>query len=138
MSRTMKRYNPEQLHTPQGFSHVTVAPATEKIAFISGQVSYNEQGEVIGAGDIGAQTAQIFQNLQHALSAIGASFQDILKFTFFVKNLDHNAMAEIRRVRAEYLDGDALPASTMVGVGALAKPDLLLEVEAYVLTGRVE
>lgn len=129
----MKRYNPEQLATPQGFSHVTVASA-EKVAFISGQVSYNQEGEVVGLGDMAAQTAQIFDNLNHALSAIGATFKDVMKFTFFVKDLDHNAIADIRRVRARYLDSSCLPASTMVGVGALAKPELLLEVEAYVLT----
>lgn len=134
----MKRYNPKQLATPQGFVHVTVAPATAKVAFISGQVSYNQQGEVVGVGDVGAQTAQVFENLQHALSAIGATFQDVLKFTFFVKGLDQGAIAEIRRVRAKYLDSATLPASTMVGVGELAKPELLLEVEAYVLTGAVE
>lgn len=123
--------NPASLSTPSGFSHITIG-AAQQIAFISGQVAYDEQGTIVGVGDLAKQTRQVLENLSRALSAIGADFNDVLKFTFFVKNLSEEAVATIRQVRTDFLSPTNPPASTMVGVAALAKRDLLLEVEAYV------
>ena len=90
--------------------------------------------DVVGIGDLGAQTRQVFVNLGSALDAAGSGFDRLLKLTFFVRDLSEAAVATIRQARREFLVDDALPASTMVGVAALAKPSLLLEVEAYALT----
>ncbi|WP_315838571.1 RidA family protein [Bradyrhizobium prioriisuperbiae] len=114
-----------------GFSHIALGSARE-LAFISGQVAYDSDGNIVGIGDLARQTRQVLENLSHALDAVDATFDDILKFTFFVRNLSEEAVATIRKVRTEYLSSSNPPASTMVGVAALAKRDLLLEVEAYV------
>jgi len=129
----MLRMNPTQLFTPDGFCHAVQAPANGKLLFISGQVSYDSQGEVIGAGDIAAQTRRIFDNLQTILDAAGATFDDIVKYTFYVKDMSPEAIQAIRKVRADYISAQALPSSTMIGVSALAKEELLLEVEAYAM-----
>lgn len=131
MSNPVRFINPASLSAPNGFSHVAVG-AAQQIAFISGQVSYDGRGKIVGVGDLAAQTRQVLENLSLALEAIGADFNDVLKFTFFVKNLSEEAVATIRRVRKDFLSPTNPPASTMVGVAALAKQDLLLEVEAYV------
>jgi enamine deaminase RidA (YjgF/YER057c/UK114 family) len=125
--------NPPLLARPNGFSHLAIAPAG-RVVFVSGQVAYDPSGNVVGAGDLAAQTRQVFVNLSHALGAAGSGFDRVLKLTFFVRDLSEAAVATIRQVRREFLVDDALPASTMVGVAALAKASLLLEVEAYALT----
>ena len=131
MSKSIRFINPASLFAPNGFSHISIG-AAQQIAFISGQVSYDEKGNIVGVGDLAKQTRQVLENLSRALSAIGADFNDVLKFTFYVKNLSEESVATIRQVRKEFLSPTNPPASTMVGVAALAKADLLLEVEAYV------
>ena len=132
---TIERLNPPQLARPSGFVHVTACTA-ERLVFVAGQVAYETDGTIVGAGDFAAQTHQVMKNLQHALAATGATFRDVVKLTFFVKGMDEAAIRAIRAARTHYLPDDALPASTMVGVAALARPELLLEVEAYAVVGR--
>lgn len=132
---TIERLNPPQLARPSGFVHVTACTA-ERLVFVAGQVAYETDGTIVGAGDFGMQTHQVMKNLQHALACAGATFRDVVKLTFFVKGMDEAAIRAIRAARTSYLPDDALPASTMVGVAALARPELLLEVEAYAVVGR--
>lgn len=130
MTPTIRYQNPPSLATPSGFTHVTDVTGG-RLVFVSGQVAYDGKGNIVGIGDVAAQTRQVLRNLAAALEAADSDFAHVLKFTFFVRNLTPDAMAQIRTVRKEFLDADRLPASTMVGVAALAKEDLLLEVEAY-------
>lgn len=132
MTDSIRYLNPRQLARPNGFSHLTEA-AADRLVFVSGQVSYDPAGNIIGAGDLAAQTRQVFVNLGHALEAAGSGFDRVVKLNFFVRNLSEAAVATIRHVRKEFLVETALPASTLVGVAALAKEALLLEVEAYAL-----
>ena len=121
--------NPASLSKPAGFTHVTEGPA-DRLVFISGQISCDAEGKVVGAGDMAAQARQVFGNLGKALEAAGSGFDHVLKLTTFVCNISPQATAAIREVRKDFLDEKALPASTMVGVAGLARPELLLEVEA--------
>ncbi len=132
MGPLIRYQNPASLATPSGFSHVTDAPG-DRLVFVSGQVAYDAQGRTVGVGDMAAQTRQVLHNLGQALEAADSDFAHVLKFTFFVRNMNADAIAQIREVRKEFLDERRLPASTMVGVAALAKDDLLLEVEAYAI-----
>ncbi len=132
MSSLIARSNPPALARPNGFSQVTEA-SVDRLIFISGQVSYDQAGNVVGVGDLAAQTHQVFTNLQHALDACGSGFDQVVKLNFFVRDISEAAVATIREVRKTFLVQDALPASTMVGVAGLAKQALLLEVEAYAL-----
>lgn len=130
MGSQIRYQNPASLATPSGFSHVTDGPG-ERVVFVSGQVAYDTQGKTVGVGDMAAQTRQVLTNLGQALAAADSDFGHVMKLTFFVRNLNADAIAQIREVRKEFLDERRLPASTMVGVAALARDDLLLEVEAY-------
>lgn len=130
MGSPIRYQNPGALATPSGFSHVTDGPG-DRIVFVSGQVAYDGQGRVVGIGDIAAQTRQVLRNIGQALEAADSDFAHVLKFTFFVRDMNADAIAKIREVRKEFLDERRLPASTMVGVEALAKDEILLEVEAY-------
>lgn len=131
MSDAIRHINPPSLPKPFGFTHVTVGPA-QQIAFISGQVSCDAQGNIVGPGDLAKQTRQVLENLSAALASVNATFNDVLKFTFFVKDLTEESVATIRHVRKDYLPPTNPPASTLIGVPALVHPALLLEVEAYV------
>ncbi len=130
----MKEFvSPPTLARPSGFSHIVRATGKTTI-YISGQVSYDKAGAVVGANDIAAQTKQVFLNLQAALGAGGATMQDVVKTVFFVRDLDADKIRAIREVRTEFFDQTDPPASTMIGVAALARPELLLEVEAIAVT----
>lgn len=124
--------NPEALARPKGFAHVcrSSAPLT---LYVSGQVAYDSHGQVVGVGDLRVQTAKVYSNIATALRSAGASMGDVVKTTLYVRDLDPEKAAVIREVRARYFPAGHEPTSTMVGVASLARPELLLEVEAVAM-----
>jgi enamine deaminase RidA (YjgF/YER057c/UK114 family) len=122
--------NPAALAAPHGYSHVVTAKGAGKTVFISGQVAWNAKGDIVGKGDLRAQTIQAYENLKTALAAAGASFSDMVKMNTYVVNLRPEDVAVIREVRSRYLPADKPPASTLIGVQALVVEGLLIEVEA--------
>ncbi len=121
---------PEGVAPGRGYTHVV--SGTGRLVAISGQVAFDEHGEVVGPGDPEAQARQVFGNLQRCLAAAGATFADVIKLTYFVTDAAY--LPAIRKVRDEFLRTGPLPASTAVQVAALVFPDLLLEIEALALT----
>lgn len=117
------------LAAPVGFSHVTVAKPG-RLVHVSGQVSKDATGQIIGVGDLALQTKQVYANLQAALKAAGATFSDVIKVTTYVVDLTAEKGAVVREVRNRMLGESAYPASTLVGVGSLIASQLLIEVEA--------
>jgi enamine deaminase RidA (YjgF/YER057c/UK114 family) len=124
--------NPSTLCPTFGWTHV-VAATGGKTVYVSGQVSVNERGEVVGRGDLRAQTVQTFENLGRALAAAGATFRDVVKSNLYVVGLEPDDIAVIREVRARYFDAAQPPASTLVGVAALVGADWLIEIEVVAL-----
>ena len=100
-----------------------------KTVFVSGQLSVNKRGAVVGKGDMRTQTEQTFKNLQHALDAVGARFQDVVKMNLFVVGLKPEHVPIIREVRGRYVHAEKPPASTLVGVSALVGAEWLIEIE---------
>lgn len=121
--------NPPELCPTFGWTHVVSAMGGKTI-HISGQVAINAQGEVIGRGDMKAQTEQAFHNVGLALAAAGATFKDVVKTSLFVVGLKPEHVPTIREVRSRYVWAEHPPASTLVGVSALVGPDWLIEIEA--------
>ena len=113
-----------------GYAHAVTASG--RFAFISGQVALDATGRLVGAGDLAAQTRQALGNLHGVLLALGAGWPDVARFTWYV--LDATAAQTIRDVRDELigpaLAGRANPASSLVQVAALVRPEFLIEVEA--------
>ena len=116
------------LHNP-GFSQVVVASGTRSI-HTAGQVSIDERGALVGAGDLAAQTAQAMRNVGLALAAAGATYADIVKITTYVVNYKPEHRTVIGQARVPFFAGGTPPASTLVGVTALALPEWLVEIEA--------
>lgn len=121
--------NPKELSNPGTYTHV-VAAEGRRLIFISGQIALDAQGQLIGKGDLRAQTKQVFENLKTALASAGAGFSDVVKTTMFVVNYKAEMRPALVEVRSQYLPKENPPASTLVGVTALAREELLLEVEA--------
>ena len=99
-----------------------------RTVYISGQISADEHGQLVGAGDFEAQARQVFLNLGLALAAAGMDFSQVVKFGIFLTDAAH--IPTLRRVRNEFINTTQPPASTLVQVTALAQPDWLIEVEA--------
>ncbi len=111
------------------YSHVVVA-AGKRTIYTAGQVSIDAFGTLVGAGDVAAQTAQAMRNVGLALAAAGATYADIVKITTYVVNYKPEHRTVIGAARAPFFASGEPPASTLVGVAALALPDWLVEIEA--------
>lgn len=126
--------NPTELCPTNGWTHV-VATSGGKTIHISGQVGVDERGQVVGKGDLKAQTEKTFQNIDVALKAAGATFRDVVKMNLYVVGLKPEQVPHIREVRARYVNMANPPASTLVGVSALVGADWLIEIEAVAVVG---
>lgn len=123
-----KRFlNPDTLSAPFGYSHVVDSP-TDRIVYISGQVPLDNDGQLVGEGDFEAQTRQVFENLTRALEAANVAWSDVVKLNYFLT--DVSRITVVRSIRDEYVDTDRPPASTLVQVGGLFRPEVMVEIEA--------
>ena len=103
--------------------------------YTAGQVSIDERGALVGADDLAAQTTQAMRNLGLALAAAGATYADIVKITTYVVNYEPEHRTVIGKARAAFFASGMPPASTLVGVAALALPEWLVEIEAVAVIG---
>lgn len=123
----VRHLNPPALPPSPGYTQVVTATGGTTV-YISGQVALTPDGTLVGAGDLEAQTVQVFENLRAALAAAGATFEHVVKLTIFV--LDASQAPTIRAVRDSYVNTQAPPASSAVEVRRLFRDDFLIEVEA--------
>jgi enamine deaminase RidA (YjgF/YER057c/UK114 family) len=124
----------EGLFKSPAYSHTVVATGARTV-YISGQVAMDAEGKLVGEGDIGAQTEQVMRNLGAALAAAGASFADVVKITTYVVDYKPEMRTVIGKSRSPFFAGREPPASTLVGVSALAAPGWLIEIEAVAVVG---
>lgn len=124
-----ERLNPPELSRPRGYSHVVTARGGKQV-FVAGQVALDAEGNVVGKGDLKAQADKVFDNLRLALRAAGAAPQDVVKLNTYVVGYKAQDLAVVREARSRALGDSAVPASTLVGVQALAREELLIEVDA--------
>ncbi len=120
-------HNPTTMASPKGYSHVAEVRGG-KLVFIAGQVAMDPTGALVGGGDYRLQAEQVFQNLGRALEAAGGTFRDLVRISCYLVDLSH--LPEVREVRDRYVDREHPPTSTAVQVGALFRPEYLLEIDA--------
>ena len=108
-------------------SHYTDAVVAGELLFVSGLIAVDRHGALVGGDDVAAQTRQVFENLRAVLDEAGCRFEDVVKVTVYLTDVDDRP--KINPVRQEVF-GDARPASTLVEVSALAVSGALLEIEA--------
>jgi 2-iminobutanoate/2-iminopropanoate deaminase len=116
------------LAPPPGYSHAVVVEHG-KIIYLSGAISADARGSVVGGSDFRAQATQAFENLKAELAAVGATTASLVKLNYYVVGLDHDKVLALREVRDKFLDRDHLPASTLTGVVALARDEYVIEIE---------
>lgn len=118
--------NPTGMHPAPGFSHVAVAQGT-KVVHLAGQVALAEDFSIVGGDDLGAQTEAAMRNVEAALGAAGAAWDDVVRRTIYTL---HPTEYEIITAAIDRVTGGAdHPAQTIVGVTGLAVPGLLIEIE---------
>ena len=122
------RSNPDTVAAPMGTYSQAVRVETGDAVWIhvSGQIAIDAEGNLVGPGDMRAQTRQVFENLKAILEANGATFADAVKIGTYLTTLDD--LAGMREVRSEYLMAEP-PASTAVQVVALVVPEALIEID---------
>lgn len=99
---------------------------------LSGTVALDSEGNVVGQGDVYAQSKQIFKNIEEALTSAGATMADVVKITTYLTDI--SGYREFGRARTEAFPG-GVPSSTAVATPALIMPELLIEVEAIAVIG---
>jgi enamine deaminase RidA (YjgF/YER057c/UK114 family) len=133
MSSNLRFMNPEAIAKPGGYSHVVEITGPGRIVYIAGQLGLKPDGKI--AGDFRAQTVQAFENLKAALAAVGATFNDVVKLNNYLVDITANIGA-YREVRDKYVNTAQPPASTTIGVPALARDGALFEAEAIVMLAK--
>ena len=103
---------------------MTVVPG--KLVFLSGILSRNADGEIVGKGDMRKQMQQVFENITVALEAAGATWQDVVKRQTFTTDIDEFYKHVDIRTK---LMGGALSTSTAIQISRLSHPDFMIEVE---------
>ena len=122
----MKTYNPSTVFAPTGpFSHGVETPAGARWLHVSGQIGVAPDGKV--PADFEAQATQCWRNIKGVLAAAGMGVENLVKCTHFLTRAED--VATYGKIRAREL-GEARPASTLLVISALARPGLLVEVEA--------
>ena len=102
-------------------------PEIKRFIWVSGQLSLNEDGKLIGKGNIEEQTEQCIKNIENALKKLGGSLEDVIQVTVFVKEM--GGLKTIHEVRLKYFK-EPYPTSTLVEVKGFVNPDALIEINA--------
>lgn len=126
-----ERLNPPDLYdaVQYGFSHASVSGAGRTV-HCAGQVAWDRNQNVVGVGDLAAQTRQVVQNLKAVLAAAGAGPADIVRIRTYVVDHTPDKLGVVGAEMAAFWDGATPAPNTWIGVQALALPDFLIEIEA--------
>ncbi len=122
-----RQVNPWEWQNAMGFSQAWLVDGATSIVFASGQAPISPEGELIGEGDFEGQVRQVFENLRTVVEEAGATLESVVKLTVFLTDISR--LRDYTRIKAGFFTGDQ-PASTAVEVAALARPEMMVEVEA--------
>jgi 2-iminobutanoate/2-iminopropanoate deaminase len=120
-------FNPPDMWAPFGAFSMGVIQGDGQVVYLKGQVSLNVAGEVVGEGDMKAQTRQVLENIRTMLRGIGGEMADIMSLTHYVTDI--SKFMETGPIRREFFAAP-FPVTTTVQVAALYRPDLVVEITA--------
>lgn len=121
--------NPDTLHKNPAFSNVIVVSGPVKTVYVGGQDAVDASGNIVGKGDIRAQTEQVLKNIQAALAAGGAGLEHVIKWNLYVVQ-GQSLQAGFEAFQRVWGRRPNPPAISMAFVAGLAHPDFLLEMDA--------
>ena len=128
----IERRNPDGLFSIDGFTQIVVAENAGRVAYIAGQGAFDADFELVGAGNLHAQTIQAFRNLRTAVESLGADVSDIVSTTMYVVDINAEKVKIFGQAMTTALDGQPFPpnASSLIGVQGLAAEGMLVEISA--------
>lgn len=123
--------NPDSLFpsVQHGFSQV-VSTSGRKMAFISGQTARDKTKKIVGGDSLLEQARQALRNVQAAIEATGGTLKDIVALRIYIVNYQPENAEAVSIALSEFFSSTNPPASTWIGVSALAVPEFLIEIEA--------
>lgn len=125
----VKLYNPVTVAAPRGYSHAALIDlGTCKMLILSGQVAFDDKGNLSGAGDYEKQTEQIFTNIKHIVESAGGTLDNLVKLGVYMR--DVGQIQKFRTARDRFVNTKNPPASTLVEVSKLFRDDVLIEIGA--------
>ena len=119
--------NPPGSPIPKSYHHVIITKPGRMI-FMSGQVAFDSNRQIVGEDNVVEQTRQAMQNLKAAVETGGGEISDIVQITTHVVNYDPKQLEDITGTIAEFFEPDCLPTNTLVGIASLSTPGLLIEI----------
>jgi enamine deaminase RidA (YjgF/YER057c/UK114 family) len=127
MAAKIERLAAKSVFDPPTYAQAMKVTGAETIVFISGQVDYDDRGQPGHPGDFAAQARATLSALKAQVEAAGGTLANIVKLTTFLTDLRYRA--DLATIREEFF-GKRAPASTLIGVTALAQPTWMIEIEA--------
>ena len=123
--------NPNSLFPslPHGFSQVVIASG-RKMVFVSGQTAWDIQKNIVGGDSVLEQARQAFRNLEKAMESAGGTLKDVVALRIYVVDYQAESGTAVGTALREFFSPENPPASTWIGVSALAVPEFLIEIEA--------
>jgi len=123
--------NPNSLFSslPHGFSQVVIATG-RKMVFVSGQTAWDARKNIVGGDSVLEQARQAFRNLEKAMEAAGGTLKDVVALRIYVLDYQAESGTAVGTALRESFPAENPPASTWIGVSALAVPEFLIEIEA--------
>ncbi|MGK0367447.1 MAG: enamine deaminase RidA (YjgF/YER057c/UK114 family) [Thermoproteota archaeon] len=129
----IKNINPKGLYKSEQYAQVTTSTKTMRI-YISGQISMDVSGAIVGEGNLRLQTKQVFLNLEIALKEVNADFKDIVNYKIYIVGLNAKSLSEFEKGAGDAFEqmrkDGPISSSTLIGVQGLINKDMLIEIEA--------
>ena len=129
MKGEKQHINPDGLFKSPAFSQIVTTQGSGRTIYVGGQNAADAEGNLVGKGDLSAQTVQVLKNIQTALAACGADFSHLVKLNIYIVN-GQDVQAGFAASQSFFKDLKEQPAITGVLVAALTHPDYLVEIEA--------
>lgn len=124
-----QKINPDGLFKSKGFTQA-VSSTGSKTVYVSGQLPWDNNAQLVGGDDLEEQTRQVFRNIKCVLDEVGATWDDVVKLNAYVVGPEN--VNTVAKIKGEII-GETPPADTIVGVTGLAYPDCLIEIDAIVM-----
>ncbi|HYI21644.1 MAG TPA: RidA family protein [Candidatus Limnocylindrales bacterium] len=129
MPGKVEHLNPDGLHRNPAYSQAIAVSGKTRTVYVGGQNAVDEKGEVVGKGDIGAQSQRAIENVQVALAAGGASIEHVVKWNVYIVQ-GNPLLPGFEAFQRAWGDRPNPPTITGLFVAGLAVPDYLVEIDA--------
>lgn len=123
----IERVNPDDVFDPPTYTQALRVTGATTIIFLSGQIAYDDDGGVLHEGDFAGQTREVYRSIRSLVEEAGGTMESIVKLTTYLTDMGN--YPELVKVRSEFFPKKG-PAGTAVEVGALLRPEWMVEIEA--------